>query len=65
LPVMIGFGGVFFGVCGIIYGDVERILRKKTIERLEDRIKKFELEKDPNRSTSMLTTRGETRPEDK
>lgn len=64
LPVMVGFGGIFVGFCGIVYGKYQRSLRMKTVERLQGRIKDFELGKDPKRSSSMLTPTGETRPED-
>lgn len=52
------------GGCGLAYGLVERSVRKKTVKRLHPRIKELELVKDPNRTSSMLTTTGDTRPED-
>ena len=54
----------FFALCGVGYGLGQRRLRKDTIERLQSRIQRLETEIDPDRSTSSLTTRGETRPED-
>ena len=42
----------------------ERRLRKGTAERLTMRIKELELVLDRRRSSSLLTTRGDTRPED-
>ena len=42
----------------------ERRLRKGTAERLTLRIKELELGLDRRRSSSLLTTRGDTRPED-
>jgi hypothetical protein len=43
---------------------LERRLRKGTAERLTLRIKDLELVLDRQRSSSLLTTRGDTRPED-
>lgn len=57
--------GVVFGITGILYGKNQRDLRMSTVEKLQGRIKEFETVKDPNRSSSMLTPRGETRPEDR
>jgi len=45
---------------GIIYGTYERGLRRRTIAHLNSRIKKLEAAKDPDRSSSKLTKRGET-----
>jgi hypothetical protein len=42
----------------------ERRLRKGTVERLSLRVKDLELQLDRGRSSSRLTPRGETRPED-
>lgn len=53
------------GVGGIIYGFLQRKLRKDTIERLQSRITELEKEVDKNRSSSNLTKRGDTRPEDR
>jgi hypothetical protein len=50
---------------GIIYATRERSLRRRTIEELQNRIKKLEAAKDRNRSSSKLTKRGETRPQDR
>jgi hypothetical protein len=52
----IGFGA---------YGVGQGKLRRDTIERLQGRIKELEKELDAGRSSSNLTTRGTTRPEDK
>lgn len=49
---------------GLIYGLRQKKLRKDTVERLQGRIKELELRHDPNRTSSDLTPRGETRPED-
>ena len=53
------------GAGGLIYGERQRKLRKNTVERLQGRIRELETKIDPNRSTSDLTHRGDTRPEDK
>ena len=53
------------GVGGLAYGARQKKLRKNTVERLQGRIQELETEIDPNRSTSNLTHRGDTRPEDK
>lgn len=49
---------------GTAYGWHQRNLRKDTIERLHARIHQLENRLDDRRSSSQLTTRGETRPED-
>ncbi len=56
---------VLFGGSGIAYGLQQRRLRKNTIERLQGRIQEHERRIDPQRTSSRLTARGETRPEDK
>lgn len=43
----------------------ERKLKENTIERLTAQTKKYEQALDPRRSSSRLTSRGKTRPEDK
>jgi p-aminobenzoyl-glutamate transporter AbgT len=53
-----------FMFSGVLYGASERELRKRTVERLAKRISELELQLDPNRSSSNLTSRGDTRPED-
>lgn len=53
------------GGCGLSYGLAERSVRKKTVTRLHSRIEELELKKDPKRTSSMLTSTGDTRPEDK
>jgi hypothetical protein len=53
-----------FGGGGVVYGKQQNELRKKTIERLQKRIKELEGKIDNSRSTSGLTERGETHPED-
>jgi len=53
------------GLGGMVYGIKQRELRKDTIERLVGRIHELEGEVDPNRTSSNLTKRGDTRPEDR
>ena len=52
------------GAVGVSYGMVQRKLRRDTVERLQGRITKLERREDPNRSSSKLTMRGDTRKED-
>ena len=52
------------GVAGVGYGLAQRKLRRDTIERVQGRIISYEKGIDPGRTSSMLTPRGETRPED-
>jgi len=49
---------------GILYGRQQRKLRKDTVERLQERNRNLERTIDPKRTSSDLTPRGETRPED-
>jgi hypothetical protein len=56
---------ILFGGGGVFYGYRQRKLRRDTAERLQTRIKDYELKLDPKRSSSRLTIRGDTRPEDK
>lgn len=53
------------GFGGVIYGLSQRKLRRDTVERLQERIQVLEAEKDPARTSSKLTKRGDTRPEDR
>ena len=52
-------------IVGIIYGLKQKKLRKDTVERLQTRITELERELDVKRSSSNLTKRGDTRPEDR
>lgn len=52
-------------VGGVGFGLLERNLRRSTIERLQARITALETGVDPGRTTSRLTPRGETNPEDR
>jgi hypothetical protein len=59
-----GILGLIFGVAGISYGRAESKARRDIIERLHPYQEGWEKEQDPNRTTSKLTKRGDTRPED-
>ena len=50
---------------GVLYGMRQRKLRRDTVERIQKRNRKLESLLDPNRSSSQLMPRGDTRPEDK
>lgn len=52
-------------VTGLGYGLYQKRQRKKTTESLHKRIKELETHFDANRSTSGLTTRGDTNPADR
>lgn len=54
-----------FGASGALYGLRQRSLRKTTVERLQDRVRELETGIDPGRSSSGLTPRGNTNPEDR
>jgi len=54
-----------FGVGGVGYGMRERRLRRKTTERMSARNVQLEQMIDPERTSSHLTTRGTTNPEDR
>jgi hypothetical protein len=56
--------GYAVGGGGIAYGARQRKLRGDTIQKMGKRIKELETAVDPNRSSSGLTERGHTRPED-
>ncbi len=55
---------LLFGLGGILYGRKQAKLRKDLIERYHPIMQEAERAKDVNRSTSKLTMRGDTRPED-
>jgi hypothetical protein len=61
VSVFFGWGA---GMAGVLYGLKERHLRKKTVERLAKRVAELESRHDRNRSSSQLTPRGDTNPED-
>lgn len=51
-------------IIGTAYGIQQRKLRRDTVERIQQRNIQLEKLIDPDRSSSKLTPRGETRPED-
>ena len=53
-----------FGGAGCIYGWYQRKLRRDTVQRLQKRIQYLESNMDKMRSSSKLTARGDSRPED-
>jgi hypothetical protein len=53
------------GITGVGYGVWQRRVRRTTVERLAARVKELEEKIDPRRSSSSLTPRGETKPEDR
>lgn len=55
---------IMFGTGGIIYGRRQAKLRRDVIERLHPYQLEYEREKDPGRSSSKLTSRGDTQEED-
>ena len=48
----------------VFYGWKQKKLRQKTVERMQGRITELERKIDSRRTSSKLTQRGETRPED-
>lgn len=54
-----------FGAGGVFYGVKRHRLQQKNVERMAGRIAELERGIDPKRSSSRLTPRGKTRPEDK
>lgn len=64
LPIIVGGLSVVFGVGGIAYGRAQAELRRTTVERLHQYQEKYERSIQPGRTTSKLTPRGDTRPED-
>jgi len=59
-----GLLGLIFGIAGISYGRAESRARRDIIERMHPYQEAWEKEHDPKRTTSKLTKRGDTRPED-
>ena len=55
----------FIAVMALILGWRERRLRMQKVEHFGDRNRHLESQLDPNRSSSHLTPKGETRPEDR
>jgi hypothetical protein len=58
---------VAFSVAGAasVWAAAERWLRHRKVEHLQGRVKELELQIDPGRSTSGLTTKGRTNPRDR
>ncbi|HXR36730.1 MAG TPA: hypothetical protein VN754_12305 [Candidatus Binataceae bacterium] len=54
-----------FGLAGWVFGLSAQRLRRNVTERLTGRIAELERKNDPSRTSSGLTTRGETPPEKK
>ncbi|RYH70476.1 MAG: hypothetical protein EON54_01365 [Alcaligenaceae bacterium] len=52
------------GAGGVGYGYSQNRLRKRTVSHLHRRIQQYERELDPNRSSSNLSSTGDTNPED-
>lgn len=55
---------ILFGGGGVAYGMGQRRLRRRTIERLQERIRSLEQQIDPGRSSSGLDSQGRTHPQD-
>jgi len=55
---------ILVAIGSIIFSYRERHLRKDTVQKLHYRIELLERQLDPSRSTSGLTARGDTHPED-
>lgn len=54
-----------FGIMGVSYGILQRVLRRREIGNWENHKKQLELKIDPNRKSSGLSKNGSTRKEDK
>ena len=52
--------GLVVGAAGLIYGKVQAWLRRETIRQFEARVREHETALDPGRSSSGLTTSGDT-----
>lgn len=61
---LIGWLGSIFGVLGLLYGRAQSRLRRNIVERYQPYKEMYEKEVDSKRTSSDLTPRGETRPED-
>ena len=53
-----------FGAGGVPFGVRQRRLRRRNIERMASQLAEYETRLDPKRSSSRLTKKGQTRPED-
>jgi hypothetical protein len=61
---ILSFFATLLGIFGVGYGMQQNRLRKDVIERIEKKNAALERHIDPARSSSMLTSRGDTRVED-
>jgi len=61
---MTGFAALILALAALLYGHYQRKLRKDVIERMHRYQAAYERERDPNRTSSKLTPRGDTRKED-
>ena len=64
IPTLNNAIGLLVGIGGLAYGSRQNKSRKDAIQRQSKRIKELERQSDKNRSSSELTERGETNPED-
>jgi hypothetical protein len=64
IPFLSSAIGLLLGGGGLAYGIKQNKLRKDTIQQQSKRIKDLEHQSDKNRSSSELTERGDTNPED-
>lgn len=62
--LLIATSGITIGIGGLFVAYRQRKLRQDVIQKSSERIRHLEHMIDPNRSTSGLTVRGETNPED-
>ncbi len=56
--------GYLFGGSGVAYGIAQKRLRRRKVHHLQGRIKELETQFDPGRTSSGLTTHGDTHPRD-
>lgn len=65
LPIgWLNYLSILFGVGGLLYGRAQSKLRKDIVEKYHPEVVRKESYFDSNRTSSDLTARGETRPED-
>jgi len=56
---------ISIGISGVVYGRVNAKLRYSKVEDMQGHIKSLEVQLDANRTSSNLTPKGQTNPEDK